>query len=89
METIIMSEINGKVGGSDELSAFRNNVINLLLKRKWTQKQLARRAGISQMKVSRFLHGRTAPTLADAIRVSRAFRVSLSGLVKGTLPQEK
>ena len=50
--------------------------------------QLANRAGVDYMQVSRYEKGQSAPSLDTAIRLAKIFQVSLDELVTGSGPPE-
>jgi Predicted transcriptional regulator with C-terminal CBS domains len=52
-------------------------VRQLRKERKWSQKELAERTGMSQPSVARFEAGGTTPTLAVLDRMARAFDMKL------------
>lgn len=61
------------MGSTDILAA---NVRHLMTGRKWTQADLAKRAGISQKSVSNVLRAETAVTLDTLDRIGAVFGVA-------------
>jgi transcriptional regulator with XRE-family HTH domain len=52
----------------------------LVLERKWTQRELARRADLGEAEVSRIFSGRQRPYSGQARRLARALKVSVAEL---------
>lgn len=51
-------------------------------RRKWTQDDLAQRAGITREYLARIETGKHDPRLSVAVKIARALRVKLDDLVK-------
>lgn len=49
----------------------------------WTQREMARRVGISDAHASNMLSGRVTPGKKLALKLSRLLNVSLHGLIEG------
>lgn len=50
---------------------------------RWTQKEVAVRAGTSTMRLSRIENGHVQPTLEEAVRLAQAFGTTLDELLLG------
>jgi transcriptional regulator with XRE-family HTH domain len=62
---------------------FPERLITLRLKNELSQRQLAKRAGMSQSKVKRFELGEQSPKLEDIAKFSKAFRITTTSLLRG------
>lgn len=67
---------------SVEAEIFGKRVRQLRLAAGWTQEQLAEAAGITTTYTSDLERGTKVPSLTIALRISRAFRVSVAELLK-------
>ena len=66
---------------TEEKNALANRVRRLCAERKFSQHELARRAGISQRGVSELMAARYAPRLDTFVRICRALDVSADRLL--------
>ncbi|MDR1209532.1 MAG: helix-turn-helix domain-containing protein [Clostridiales bacterium] len=62
---------------------FANNLKNLLIERKLSQKDLAERLGVKQNTVSDWINQGNSPKLERLCRISDYFLISLDRLIKG------
>jgi transcriptional regulator with XRE-family HTH domain len=67
---------------SVEAEIFGKRVRQLRLDAGWTQEQLAEAAGITTTYTSDLERGTKVPSLTIVLRISRAFRVSVSDLLR-------
>ncbi|HEX7154355.1 MAG TPA: helix-turn-helix transcriptional regulator [Thermoanaerobaculia bacterium] len=65
-----------------EAEIFGKRVRQLRLAAGWTQEELAEAAGITTTYTSDLERGTKVPSLTIALRLSRAFRVSIADLLK-------
>ena len=65
-----------------EAEIFGKRVRQLRLAAGWTQEQLAEAAGITTTYTSDLERGTKVPSLTIALRISRAFRVSVADLLR-------
>lgn len=61
----------------------RGNIARHLVRKGWTQKQLAERIGLTESTMSRYMNGTRQPTAYALLRMSRAFGCTVDDLVQG------
>lgn len=64
-----------------QLFNFAERIRGLRVSRGWSQAELARRSKMHYVQIHNWENGRYNPTLLTAIRIAKAFNISLSQLV--------
>lgn len=68
---------------------FANNLKNALYNRRLTQAELAKKIGVSEMSISRYVNGKKLPSTQKLILISKAVGVSMDTLLLGDVKRAK
>lgn len=65
------------------MSKFTMNLKKLMIEREMTAADIARKSGMTQAALSRYINGKRTPNLNSVIKIAKALNVPIELLVKG------
>lgn len=65
------------------MSKFTMNLKKLMIEREMTAADIARKSGITQAALSRYINGKRTPNLNSVIKIAKALNVPIELLMKG------
>jgi transcriptional regulator with XRE-family HTH domain len=67
----------------EQRRALGNRIVELRRTRRWSQRELARRAGLRHVRLSKLENGHATPNLPELLRIAEALDAGLDELVRG------
>lgn len=65
------------------MSKFTMNLKKIMIEREMTAADIARKTGMTQAALSRYINGKRTPNLNSVIKIAKALNVPIELLVKG------
>lgn len=65
------------------MSKFTMNLKKLMIEREMTAADIARKTGMTQATLSRYINGKRIPKINSVIKIAKALNVSIELLMKG------
>lgn len=65
------------------MSKFTMNLKKLMIEREMTAADIARKSGMTQATLSRYINGKRTPNLNSVIKIAKALNVPIELLMKG------
>ena len=65
------------------MSKFTMNLKKLMIERKMTAADIARKTGMTQAALSRYINGKRTPNINSVIKIAKALNVPIELLMKG------
>lgn len=65
------------------MSKFTMNLKKIMIEREMTAADIARKSGMTQAALSRYINGKRTPNLNSVIKIAKALNVPIELLVKG------
>lgn len=65
------------------MSKFTMNLKKLMIEREMTAADIARKSGMTQAALSRYINGKRTPNLNSVIKIAKALNVPIELLLKG------
>lgn len=65
------------------MSKFAMNLKKLMIEREMTAADIARKSGMTQATLSRYINGKRTPNLNSVIKIAKALNVPIELLMKG------
>lgn len=65
------------------MSKFTMNLKKLMIEREMTAADIARKSGMTQVALSRYINGKRTPNLNSVIKIAKALNVPIELLMKG------
>lgn len=65
------------------MSKFTMNLKKLMIEREMTAADIARKSGMTQAALSRYINGKRTPNLNSVIKIAKALNVPIELLMKG------
>ena len=65
------------------MSKFTMNLKKLMIERKMTAADIARKTGMTQATLSRYINGKRTPNINSVIKIAKALNVPIELLMKG------
>lgn len=65
------------------MSKFTMNLKKLMIEREMTAADIARKSGMTQAALSRYINGKRTPNLNSVIKIAKALNVPIELLIKG------